>query len=247
MSDSLAITLHATAEEVASGSGAAVDLWGTEGVELRRFVRLVLVVSAMAGTSVEVAIETSPDEATWRSLGAFPVTVEAGKRELLVGDCDRYVRASWVVDAAATFALTGTAESTYCSLAELEAQGPAAKVLAGVAQEKRIEALLAASRTAHSRVVRRHKPPILTVGPDVAKAVAYLAAVDLMTTDVGFNPNAAHHVLLVNERDRQDRWLRELAAGTAVGDIRDSTPETREGTGAVATGESRGWGEMGIW
>ncbi len=251
MADSLAITLHESAAEVASGSAAAVDLWGEDNVETRRLAELVLVVAALAGgtsPALTIAIQTSADEVLWRTADTFPAVTAPGTVTYRTGDLERYVRVAWTLSAGAdaTFALGGTAHEAWCTLEDLSDLGAASAAVGAVAKGTRIKHLIAATQTARGYIVRRHCPPIIRVGSDVAQAVAKLASLAVLTDKVGVNPNTAATELALAEAHGKMTWLRDVSRGVAGADVTDSTPETTEGTGAVVTGESRGWGGMAI-
>lgn len=251
MADSLAITLHASAEETAGGSAAAVDLWGEDGVETRRLAELALVVSALAGgasPSLTIAIQTSADELAWRTVDTFAAVTAPGTLTYRTGDLDRYVRASWTLSAgaAATFSLGGTALEAWCTLEELGIYGAAATAIGAIAKGTRIRQLAAATQTARGYICRRYQPPIIRVGSDVAQAVAKLASLAALTDNVGVNPNVQATELALAEAHGKMTWLRDVSRGVAGADVTDSTPETSEGSGAVVTGESRGWGSMRV-
>jgi len=249
MSDDLPITLHASAEETTSGSGTAVDLHSTDGVELRRLARLQLIVSALSGTAptLNVAIETSPDNATWRQLDSFSQQTAVGIAELKTGDLDRYVRCSWAIGGSdnptVTFALTGIALATFCTLAELETHGSGGSKLATIAKATRVDKLVAATLTARSYLLKRFQPPLIRVGGDITEAVAKLASLQIFT-DRGVNPSPESTALVLDEARNRERWLQRVGSGLAAAEVVDSTPETREGVGAVSAEETRGWGSM---
>lgn len=251
MSDDLPITLHASGEETTSGSSPGVDLHATDGVELRRLAHLQLLVSAMAGTdpTLDVVVETSPDNATWRQVDTFTQQTAPGVAELRTGDLDRYIRCSWTLggseNPAVTFALTGTALSTFCTLAQLQVHGAGGDRLASVAMATRVEKLVAATLTARSYILKRFQPPIVKVGGDVTEAVAKIASLQLFT-EKGMNPSPESTALVLEEARNRERWLQRVGSGTAAAEVIDSTPEIREGSGAVSAETTRGWGSFGV-
>lgn len=251
MSDSLAITLHASAAEVASGSGAAVDLHGTDGVETRRLAILVLSLSAITGTnpSLTCYLDTSTDGASWRQVDAWASqTAAAASVELKTGDCDRYARVRWVLvgGGSATFTVSGYAHETYCTLAGLAALGAASTAVSALAKTARIEHLIAATAVARGYLTRKFLPPIIRVGSDVSQAVAKMASLSLLTDVRGVNPHTEATALALEEARAKERWLRDVSRGIAGADVTDSTPTTPEGAGAVATGTSLGWEDMTV-
>lgn len=243
MSDSLSITLHTSAEETVSGSGTAIDLYGDDSVELRRFVRLQLIVSAITAATLDVVIETSADGVTWSQVASFDSVTATGRWDLLGGDCQRYVRARWTITGtSATFEVAGTGEPTYCSLADL---GHASILPSSVTDATKIRYLLEATDDARGRILQRATPPILQVGSTIRRAVAKMATTALMVEEIGLNPQSQAHVALFTERDRAVARLKDMAAGRAAADFTDSTPTVSEGVGSVVTGTSRDW-DIGI-
>jgi hypothetical protein len=244
MSDSLAITLHSSGAETASGSGTAVDLQGEDGVECRRFVELRLVISAFSATTLEVAIETSADGSTWSTVANFADAAATGSETVIAGDCDRYVRVSWTLTgASATFGVAGTADVTYCPIADL---GHANVLPSSLTAATKIRYLREATQETRNRLLAKARAPIVSVGPSVKRAVAKMAVVSLLVEEVGLNPQSDAHVALFTERDRAVGYIKDMAAGRAARDFTDSTPDTHEGTGSTSTGTARGWGSMSV-
>ena len=251
--DSLAVTLHASAAETASDSGDAVDLQ-SDGVLLRRFIELALVITAASGTdpTLDVTVETSDDGTTWETVEAFAQQEAVGVVRQSFGDLKQYVRASWVIGGSDTpsftFALSGTGLVTYATLTELGTKGVKATALTSVTTTQRIAQLVSSTEEARSYLVARFCAPILDVGTEVSEAVAKMAAVALLTSLVGINPTSNAHTLLITEKDSKISWLRLVSAGKAKANVLDSTPETQEGSGAVvvSNNERRGWGDNGV-
>jgi hypothetical protein len=90
--DVVDVVLHPSAARTAGGNAGAQELGD------RAAVRLTLVVSAASGTdrTLDVAVETSRDGATWYSAGAFAQATGTGtQRKTFV--VDRYVRCAWTI------------------------------------------------------------------------------------------------------------------------------------------------------
>lgn len=247
MSDSLSITLHTSGEETDSGSGTAVDLYGDDDVEIRRFARVALLVSAIDATSLAVAVQTSADGNTWSQIATFTSATATGREEILCGDCLRYVRVVWTLTGtSATFEVAGTGEVSYCSLADL---GHSNVLPSTITTATKIRYLLEATEEVRGRLMARATGPIIAVGSTIRRAVAKMAVVSLLVEEIGVNPNSDAHVALFNERDRADRYIKDISAGRAAADYTDSTPNTYEGTGSVSsssTATSAGWGAIGV-
>lgn len=89
----------------------------------------------------------------------------------------------------------------------------------------------------------RYTLPLTAWGDDLRLAVCQLAAWDVLTAVVGFNPEDASNS---NWRDRRDEalaWLRDVAAGKVIpADVVDSSPDVVEAGGVTAASlPLRGW------
>ena len=117
MANKLAITPLALTTIDASGEGASADIG-----EHRSAAKLMLVVAALVGTSVGVAVQTSPNETSWRTVVSFTTSVAAGTEELALVGLDRYVRVTYtLVGTSATLLVTGAAQQLFATEADLEA------------------------------------------------------------------------------------------------------------------------------
>lgn len=107
--DERAVTLSASAAHTATFQSTGVRL-GDRGV-----VRLTLATTAKAGTlpTLDVAVETSADNATWRSLGSFAQQTDVASERKSFAGCDEYVRINATIGGSAgqslTFSVAGTA------------------------------------------------------------------------------------------------------------------------------------------
>lgn len=83
-----------SAARTTSGNGVAYETG--DRVEVRG---LVLDVTAMTSTpTLTVNVQTSDDNATWRTLASFtPVTAAPANQHLSVGGLDRFLRFSWTI------------------------------------------------------------------------------------------------------------------------------------------------------
>lgn len=95
------------------GAGARVASFQSAGVEVgdRGVVCLDLVVTAGTGT-LDVAIETSKDNSTWRSLGSFAQKTGAATERKSFAGVDRFVRANSTLASSPnfTFSIAGEAK-----------------------------------------------------------------------------------------------------------------------------------------
>jgi hypothetical protein len=225
--DGLAITLHASSEVTASGVSAAVDLQ-SDSIPLRRAALLGLSISEIDGT-LGLTFQTSRDGVSWANASDGSGSYNAvGTAELWVGECLRYLRLSWSLSAgeSATFEVTGEARQVFCSLVHLVALGGAEDVLSGVTDGERLRHLQAVSSTARGYLAKAGQTPILGVGEDVARAVAHITVVDIITSDTGLHPEEGATELLVAAADRARAWLRDVASGKAEADVTYTDPTT---------------------
>lgn len=129
---------------------------------------------------------------------------------------------------------------TYATLVDLTALGVRSAALTGISSADQQQALEAASRVADSYLQARYKPPLSAWGQDLTRAVAIIAAYDLLAVR-GFAPEGVDEHLRLRHEDAL-RWLRDVSLGavTPVG-IVDSTPaEPNEGI-HVFTSPRRWW------
>jgi hypothetical protein len=101
------VTLAASAQRAATGTGAAIELGdATTG-------RLTLEVTAGgvdADEVLDVTVEASGDGVTWRQVGAFAQAAGATTERASFSGLDRFVRAAWTVAGTTpdfTFSVTG--------------------------------------------------------------------------------------------------------------------------------------------
>jgi len=253
VSDSLSLSLHALGAETASGTGTSTDLVQTT-YPLRRVAQLKLLVTAASGTdeTLDVTVQTSTDDSAWRTVASFTQATATGAEELFFGELDRYVRLSWTIGGSDTptftFSVLGVADELYATPTELAQWGLPDGVLSAVADSVLLGQLMAATQEARSYLLGHFNPPFTAVGPDVRKAVCSIAVCDVLTDNVGINPNPTATELVVKRRDDRVSWLKQVAMGRAVANVTDSTPSTHEGSGWAASANEtrRGWGDSGV-
>lgn len=212
-----------------SGSGAALDL-GTTSPDTT--LRLELVVAAISG-SLTVTIETSDDGATWSALKAFPVRTTIGRSAFLTfAPALRYVRASYVLTGtSATFSVAGSSLRPFVHLGDLERLIWPEASFTDVSDEE-LDGALASAELAATNVLAgvRYTPPFSAWDDSIRQDVMDLAAWDLMSGRIGFNPEAGGDVAV---RTRYTDALRRLNAASYVGLV-DSTTSEDEGEAYLA-------------
>ena len=127
---------------------------------------------------------------------------------------------------------------TYASQDDLFRLGLPEGALRGVSPSTIEEALEAASRLADSYLRARYTLPLTAWDGALSRAVAAIAAYDLMAVR-GYDPaRGADEVLRLRYEDAI-RWLERVAAGEVSPEVEDSTPDVREGAFSAVTSPRR--------
>jgi hypothetical protein len=96
------VSLHALAQETVTGDGASVDNAALTSSGGSAYIQ----VTGIATGDVPVLIEHSTDDASWATLSTFTILLADGQnqsvRNTFSGTVNRYVRASWTLDASET-------------------------------------------------------------------------------------------------------------------------------------------------
>ena len=119
--------------------------------------------------------------------------------------------------------------------AELLAMGIASAALAAIPIATRNQARLSASGLALSLIKKRHGLPLVSWGDDLRRAVAHIAAYDLLSAR-GFSPQAGADTSIRDRYLAALQWLQDVSKGLAeLVDCVDSTPDTDEAGPLVDT------------
>lgn len=235
-----AIELADSSARTSSGTGASVDMGAATTAVLR------LDVTAASGTTptLAVAVQTSPDEATWTSLGNFSTRTAAGALERRFPGASRYVRAVWTIGGGTpsfTFSLAGSALTVYATPADIASLGCAGGALDDVDDETKDLALCAATDNADTELQSgSYKLPLTAWGDDLRQAVVDIAVFRLMRRR-GFSPDGADS-LIVKGYDDAMRWLASVGRESkTLAGVVDSTPTVHDGGAMVGGYALRGW------
>ena len=116
----------------------------------------------------------------------------------------------------------------YATTTNLARLGIRAEALNGIATAVQEEALDASSAVADGYLrARGYVMPLTAWSTDLTRAVAVLAAFDLLVTR-GYDPNAGTDDVLLKRVEMATTWLRDVAAGRVTPDLTDSTPSVPE-------------------
>ena len=251
MANPLAVSLHASAAETASGSGSAVDVSldaGGVSTYQRGAARLRLAVTAIGGTAtpkLDVVVETRPnDTLPWVQVGAFTQVTVVGYQDLVVAALERYVRVSWVISGtnpSFTCEVSGTALAIYAMPADLWALSLSARALTGVSSDTVARALIASTDKFAGLIAGGQVMPLASWGDDVRQAVVDVTTYTLLTGAVGMRPGE----LDGSVKDRHDMalaWGAAIAAGKVTPEgMADATPDEYDAGAYVETDAPRGW------
>jgi len=102
-------------------------------------------------------------------------------------------------------------------------------------------AISAASGRADSYLGARFRLPISAWGDDLRQAVCAIAAFELIASQVGFNPEAGHNMVLVTRKEDAIRWFEQVSRGhvTPAGIV--ETPPPTSSVSRVKSNRKRGW------
>lgn len=111
----------------------------------------------------------------------------------------------------------------YASTTNLTRLGLRSEALTGIATATQEAALDAASALADGYMRSRgYVLPLSAWSDDLTRAVAILAAFDLLVTR-GFDPSAGADDVMLRRVEMATSWLRDVAAGRVTPDVTDST------------------------
>jgi phage gp36-like protein len=241
MSNPLAVTLAASAERTASGTGTAADIGA-----LRKAMRLAVVVKAVsAGATLTVEVQTSEDGATgWRSRGTFPAPSEPGRLDVAVAELARFVRLVWTIAGgtpAITFEATADAHVVYCEPRHLTSWGAQEAAWAEATPHEKADLCILVSSECDGYIARNHTLP-LTAWPDELALYAAKIGVYHYLNGKGRQPMRGPEDPIDMGFKDATRWLKLLADDKiAPPGLVDSTPDVVEGAAAIEADDSRGW------
>jgi len=242
VAESLAVTLHASGEETTADNGSSVDL-EYDGVGLRRVAELSVLVSAITDEAT-LYIETSEDGSFWEVVHTIEVDTPS-RQVVFTGPLQRYLRVRWVVETSATFSVSGTAHQCYGALADLYLFGLPSNTFSGVATATQWQHLLSATGEVRSYLGNRAST-IISVGFEAKNAACQIAALNLLTNQVGIAPDPRAVELIVTAAVASREWLKQVGLGRANSGavFVDTTPSVTEGGGYGDSDASRGWGDL---
>jgi phage gp36-like protein len=223
MPSSTDITLLTSEARTVSGVGVSVDLGNRTGLTLD------LAILAVDGTSptLDVSIETSKDEATWRTLDAFERVTTPGPVARAFAGADRYVRARWTLggtDPSITFGLAGQALLLYATPEDVAKLGVAAEALAAIPRSTLAEHLIANVDDIDDKLCKRFALPLTRWPSSLRKHLAAITAWTALSNR-GVNPGTGDKdIQLRHDKAWKDVLdLAENRAGSTDGYV-DSTP-----------------------
>lgn len=130
----------------------------------------------------------------------------------------------------------------YCTVDDLESLGMGGRAFRDRPLPDKEQAIKVASSTIDSYLRNQYTLPLQAHGEDIRQCCAVLACYTLLRVK-GFDPSSDGNEVIVEERDRQVRWLENIAKGNTAPSVTDSSSEQRAfGTGPrVTTSSQRGY------
>lgn len=130
----------------------------------------------------------------------------------------------------------------YCTLEDLETLGMGGRAFRDRPAPEKLAAIRTASSLIDSYLRNQYTLPLMTIGEDLRQCCAVLACYTLLRVK-GFDPSADGNEIIMEERDRQVKWLEGIARGNTAPMLTDSAVTARGfGTGPrVATSNLRGY------
>jgi phage gp36-like protein len=131
----------------------------------------------------------------------------------------------------------------YCTVDELETLGMGGRAFRDRPEPEKLAAIATATSFIDSHLRNQYTLPLQVIGPDIRRAAAIIASYYLLVSR-GFDPSDEGNNVILEERDRQMRWLEGIAKGSIAPAITDSsTAKLGFGTGPrVITSGRRGFG-----
>ena len=132
--------------------------------------------------------------------------------------------------------------SAYATAADFDRFGIRAAALpASITDVDKLAAVTAASGRADSYLGAKFRLPISAWGDDLRQTVCAIAAFELVSSQVGFNPDAGHNMVLVTRKEDAIRWLEQVARGHATpAGVTDAAPAAAS-VSRVTSNTRRGW------
>src|SRR5688500_10636618 len=205
MANALAVTLHASGEETASGTGPVVDIGAG-----RSALALSLSITSTDG-ALATHIETSANGATgWHEIGQFDSSNAPFQSERSFDQAERYVRARWTFDGTAvTFELAGAAHQLFATRRHLFRRMPEEALTSRAQTHEIADALIAASGDTEDAIGTAYSMPLVRGSESVARRSASIALYLLMDGVVGVKPGGVA-VLYVNGYDTEHRTMSDV-------------------------------------
>lgn len=131
----------------------------------------------------------------------------------------------------------------YCTVDDLETLGMGGRAFRDRSAPEKLQAIRTASSLIDSYLRNQYTLPLQAHGEDIRQCCAVLACYTLLRVR-GFDPSSDGNDIIMEERDRQVRWLENIAKGSSAPQVTDGSTEPRSfGTGPrVITSSTRGYG-----
>lgn len=246
MLNPLSITLLASVQVTANGSGASIDgaASAVEGGAIgqpRQLAAVVVDVSAVAAGSLRLFVESSDNGTSWEASSGGSMLIDAAEvTRWSVYGLRRYVRIRYESSGAdVTLTVSAKLHQTYATPEDFRMRS----VLGQLDTDEDLlwRHMAAASLEAAGFLASTMSLPLLDWGDDLRGPVIDIAQFNVLTA-IGHDPaNAANEVALIR-KEAAIATLRNISMGRyQLTAVQDQTPDLDEGGVAVYSEPLRGW------
>lgn len=203
-----------------TGTGTTVDLDLAD-----TSLRLWLEGTVAGGSPLTVFLEHSHSGNTWTPLGTFTALAAVGAERKVFPGAMRYVRARWTGGTGWSFTVKGEQALVYSTPADVRRWGLGDRNIPDDVTNEQIDATIEGADGLMDTYFRQaededglplYAVPLEERGGDVRRASAIIAGYDIISAQVGYNPEQPNDDPFRIRYEDVIAWLREIAAGSAT-------------------------------
>jgi phage gp36-like protein len=233
MANQLSAVLQAVASLAASTTGESVDI-GT-----RTAGHFSIEVDAVAGSGHAIALDTSPDETTWRQVFTRPFSAP-NQVQIGLSGLQRYVRSRVTVAGSGTLLVSVEIEAhqLYCDKHSLVKQGLPTAALDSLSDEEILEICLSVTDECDSYLGAAYALPLIQWGRDLRLHATKMLVRYLMDKR-GWDPGGEDAPIMMGH-EQALKWLDKVSKGSIKpAGIIDSTIDVVDSGSVVVSSPRR--------